>query len=930
MNPMRHIAAVLFASASLIAQPYAIDTAAGGVPPQTPVPAMSASISPSQVAADPSGNVYFSSRNAVFKIDAGNSLTRIAGNARPGFSGDGGPAAGAQLNNPNGLAVDASGNLYVADTGNGRIRRVSIDGLIATVAGAGGTANGAGDGGPANLATLYQPFGVALDSAGNLYLVDNVSVRKVSSDGIIRTVASCSSYQCGAPPTAIAADSSGVVYVAVNSRVWKIPTAGIIAAVAGTPTASGGYSGEGGPATQAVLGRIGGLAVSSQGTLYLADTLNDRILRIAGDGTVSTIAGGPATGAPLAGPNGLAIDKAGNIYVAEAGDAEVFDAGGGPVYISPGGQDIRKIASNGTMTTVAGNGSQAYSGDGGMATAAQLNAPWGVAADGGGNLYIGDSGNHTVRKIAANGTISTVAGTGVRGDSGDGGPAALAQIDVPLGVAVDGAGSVYVAECLGARIRKLSAAGAIATVAGTGTAGYAGDGGPAVNAELACPHGVAVDASGNLFIADTYNHRVRKIGPDGTISTVAGNGTPGFSGDGGPALKAQLSAPTSLAMDASGNLYVADTGNNRIRRISRDGTISTVAGCADMYHESSDDGLPATSAVLSGPQGVAADTAGNLYIAETRGNHVRRVSAAGIISTVAGRALYGYLAYFDGNLDLFLHGYSGDGGPATSALLGSPYGLAVDSNFNVYVADLPNGAVRMLKPSPIANAASMLAGPIAAGEAVTLFGFGLGPASLVTNPPDGSGALGTEVAGTQVFFDGVAAPVIYTSATQVAAIVPSVTGSTASVEVRYLGGTAARFTAALVPFAPALFTYDSTGRGLAAAIDRDHSYNSLTASAAPGDTVTLFATGDGLAAQPSAAVTVTIGGVAAQIVRVGPAPGLPGVTQIDVTVPANALAATTFLLDQDLHVPVPVVLQVGGISSQPAVYITVLYLGGFA
>jgi uncharacterized protein (TIGR03437 family) len=441
---------------------------------------------------------------------------------------------------------------------------------------------------------------------------------------------------------------------------------------------------------------------------------------------------------------------------------------------------------------------------------------------------------------------------------------------------------------------------------------------------------VAADGSGSLYIADTYNHRLRKIGPDGTIATIAGNGTPGFAGDGGSALKAQVNAPTGLAMDASGNLYVADTGNNRIRRISPDGTISTVAGCADLYHESSDDGLPATAAVLSGPQGVAADTAGNLYIAETQGNHVRRVSAAGIISTIAGRALYGYLAYFDGDLDLFLRGYSGDGGPATSGLLGSPYGLAVDSNFNVYVADLPNGAVRVLEPSPIANAASMLAGPVAAGEVVTLLGTALGPDSLVTNLAGSSGALGTQVAGTQVFFDGVAAPVIYTSATQVAAIVPSVTGSTASVEVRYLGNTAARFTASLVPFAPALFTYDSTGRGLAAAIDKDQSYNSLTSSAMPGDTVILFATGDGLAAQPSAPVTVTIGGVAAQILRVGPAPGLPGVTQIDVIVPGNALSATTFLLGQDLHVPVPVVLQVGGVSSQPAVYITVLYLGGLA
>ena len=937
MKPVRHVAGVLIASASLVAQPYVISTVAGGAPPQTPVPALSASISPSGVATDASGNVYFSSRNAVFKLDGGNTLTRIAGNARPGFSGDRGPAVDAQLNNPNGLAVDTSGNLYIADTGNGRVRRISGEGLIATVAGTGTSTKDAGEGGPANQAVLDRPYGVAVDSAGNLYIADLSAVRRVSPDGIIQTMAGCSLYACipAVAPPAIAVDSASAVYVAAAARVWRISTAGIVTPVAGSPTTIGAYSGEGGPATRAVLGTIAGLAVNARDELYLADSGNRRIFKIAGDGTISTTGGnpnstsigdgGPATAALLATPNGLAIDRSGNLYVADLGEEGLSNVGGGPLYVS--GHRIRRIATSGTITTVAGNGTQGYAGDGGPAAVAQLDAPWGVAAGSDGNLYIGDSGNHTVRKIAANGTITTVAGTGVPGSLGDGGPAARAQLNVPLGVAVDGSGNLYVAECLGARIRKVTAAGGIATVAGTGSSGYGGDGGPAVNAQLACPHGVAVDASDNLYIADTGNNRLRKVTMDGTITTVAGNGAPDFGGDGGPALNAKLNAPTSLAIDTSGNLYIADTGNNRIRRISGDDTITTVAGCADQLHFSSDDGLPATAAVLGLPQGVAVDRAGNLYIADTYGNHVRRVSGAGVISTIAGRALYGYLAYFDGNLDLYLHGYSGDGGPATSGLLGSPYALAVDSNFNVYLADSPNGAVRALKPSPIANAASMLSGPIAAGEVVTLFGVGLGPGELVINPPDSTGVVSTEVGGTQVFFDGVAVPVIYTSAVQVAAVVPSITGSTANVEVHYSGKTAAAFTVPLVPFAPALFTSGSAGRGLAAAINQDQSYNSLTSSAMPVDRLTLFATGDGLASQPSAAVTVTIGGVAAQILNVGPAPGRLGVTQIDVRVPVDALAATNFLLGYDLHVPVSVVLQVGGISSQPAVYITVQYLG---
>jgi uncharacterized protein (TIGR03437 family) len=910
------------------AQPYLISTVAGGAPPPTPVLATNASISPSGVATDPAGDVYFSSRNAVFKLDLSHSLTRIAGNSRPGFSGDGGRALDAQLNSPNGLAVDRSGSLYIADSGNGCVRRVSGDGLIATVAGVPIPSSDPGDGGLATKAALSQPFAVAFDAAGNLYIADTISIREVTGDGIINRIAGQGGTQIS--PTAMAVDSTGVVYIGLNSRVARLTAGGVLTTVAGSPNIGGTYRGEGGPASQAVLETIAGLAVNANGELYLAEAFSNRILRVARDGIISTVAGngdnvsagdgGPATAATIGGPAGLAFDAAGNLYVAELGRSLEYPAASGLPYFSDSGRRIRKIATSGTITTVAGNGTAEYSGDGSTATAAQLDAPWGVAADSGGNLYVSDSGNHTVRKIASSGIITTVAGTGIRGSTGDGGPATGARLNVPLGIALDGAGNIYVAECFNPRIRKISAAGVITTVAGNGASGYGGDGGPAVNAQLACPHGVAVDASGTLYIADTDNHRLRKVGPDGTISTIAGNGVYGFAGDGGPALNAQLYAPTSLAMDSSGNLYIADTGNGRIRRISRNGAIATVAGCADSGHVSSDDGLAATAAVLSGPQGVAVDAAGNLYIAETQGNHVRRVSASGVISTIAGRALYGYLAYYDG---LSQHGYSGDGGPATSARLGTPYALAVDSNFNVYIADLPNGAVRMLKPSPIANAASMLAGPVAAGELVTLYGSGLGPEDLTINPPDATGAVSSEAAGTEVLFDGVAAPVIYTSATQVAALVPSISGSTTSVEVRYRGKTAVAFTVPVAPFAPALFTYDSTGRGLAAATDQDHSYNSFTSSAMPGDTVRLFATGVGLAAQPAAPMSVIIGGVTAQILHVGPALGQLGVTEIDVKVPMDALAATRSLYGFDIHVPVSVLLQVGETTSQPGVYITV-------
>src|SRR6266545_622708 len=388
------LAAPIIAVAVLHAQPYVITTVAGGALPQTPVTATDASVSPNGVTVDGAGNVFFSSRNAVFKLDVKGVLTHIAGTSRPGFSGDGGPALNAQFNYPNGLAFDQSGNLYIADTGNNRVRRISTNGLITTVAGLGTFRSDPGDGGPAIQATLYEPFGVALDPAGNLYVGDDWSIRKISPDGIITTLAGCP--VCSA--TVLALDSIGNLYVGASAGVWKITPGAAITEIAGMRCCLGGYSGEGGPATQAILGRIGGIAVGAKGELYLADMVNSRIFRIATDGTIHTSASG------LLGPSALVFDSAGNLYVAELGDWYVTlgSVGSfGTFYISGSGRRLRKIAPDGTITTVAGNGTEEYSGDGGPSTAAQLDAPWGLAADSHGNIYISDSGNHTVRRIAS-------------------------------------------------------------------------------------------------------------------------------------------------------------------------------------------------------------------------------------------------------------------------------------------------------------------------------------------------------------------------------------------------------------------------------------------------------------------------------------------------------------------------------------------------
>jgi len=299
---------------------------------------------------------------------------------------------------------------------------------------------------------------------------------------------------------------------------------------------------------------------------------------------------------------------------------------------TPESEIVRPARPVGGNFVVAGNGSPGYKGDGGLATSAEIANPAGVAVDRAGNVYIADAGNHRVRKVALDGVISTVAGNGDAGYLN------------PLGVAVDAAGSLYIADAANNRIRKVGPGGAMSTVAGNGISGYSGDGGPATEASLNYPSGLAVDAAGNLFIADTYNQRIRKVAVDGTISLVAGNGNAGYSDDGGAATSASLYVPVGVAVDVAGVLYIADSGNRRVRKVGADGRISTEAG-----------GLDAA--------GVAVDLAGNLYIAESRQDRIRRVGVKGEVSTV-------------------------------NVTLSGPSGAAVDAAGNLYIADMYGQVIR--------------------------------------------------------------------------------------------------------------------------------------------------------------------------------------------------------------------------------------------
>jgi len=334
------------------------------------------------------------------------------------------------------------------------------------------------------------------------------------------------------------------------------------------------------------------------------------------------------------------------------------------------------------INTFAGNGSYSFF-NGVAATATGLNLPTSVAVDGFGNVFIDDGNNFRVRKVNSMGIISTIAGTGTVGYSGDGGPATAANLNYPRDIAFDGSGNMYIADNVNNVIRKVNTAGIISTFAGTGTAGYTGDGGAATSAELYNPMGVAIDGSGNVYIGDHFNHVVRKVNGSGIISTFAGNGINGYSGDGGPATAAELGLPVGITFDATGNLYIGDGYDGALRKVNTSGVISTFAG--NGTYGSSGDGGPATLAAVS-PADVAVDHWGNVYFADDNFGRIRKVNTSGFISTYAGTGAYDYCC---------------DGGPATVAKLAGPYGVAVDAIGRVYIADTYNGRVRAVSRPPL-------------------------------------------------------------------------------------------------------------------------------------------------------------------------------------------------------------------------------------
>jgi len=782
---LRAIPVLLATTALLAADNYVIQTVAGGSATGDNGPASSALLLQAEgVTIDGLGNVYFADAgaNRVSKISPNGMIQTVAGNGTSGLSGDGGAATAAQLNQPYGIALDLAGNLYIADLGNARVRKVDAAGIITSIAGGGTSAPSSSKSIQAVSALLQSPRNVAFDATGNLYITDFSA-----------------------------------------QQVYKVDATGVLTVFAGT--GKSGYGGDGASAALAQLSYPAGVAADAQGSIYIADSGNNAVRRV-WYGNITTVA------AKLPSPTGVALDSAGRLYIASPN---------APATAASAGANMQVVAAND------------------------------VASDPGGTLYLTTA--HLIERLIGS-SLGTIAGTTGAANTGDGGSATLAGLSGPVALAITSAGDIYVAEQTANRIRKIAAGGTISTVV--------------ANSSLKAPAGVAVDSSGNVYFADTGNNAVRRISATGIIADVA----------------TMLNAPSCLRLGSDGSLYICDTGNNRILKVTAAGSQSMAASIAKptglavaadgtLYVASgsqvvkfSPSGATSTAlGQLSSPAGLAIDSSGNLLVAESGMNRVLTVDSAGTITVLAGTGT---------------SGFSGDGGAANAAQLNNPLDVILDASGNILIADTGNNRIRKLtsaagaaglstsNPSTtppattpptttttpatpatlnVVNAASQVSGPVAPNEIVTIYGSGFVPSN------------------TQVTFDSVAATIFYAGPKQLNVLVPATVkpNATTALNIMVSGASVGSATLNTTPSNPALFTV-SAGTGAAAALNQDGSANSDANPAIRGTVVSLFLTGDG---QSGGQATVTIAGYAADVLFSGPAPGLPGLTQVNLRVPSG-------------------------------------------
>jgi uncharacterized protein (TIGR03437 family) len=961
---------------------------------------------PSALTYDAQGNLYIAEtfNDRIRKVNASDGkISTVAGGAGNGYAGDGGPATSARLNCPTGVAVDAQGNIYIADRDNHRIRRVSAaDGLITTFAGT-GTRGSNGDNGDAVNAQLNTPFRVIFDKQGNLLIADtdNHRIRKVGTDGKITTLAGTGVLGAGGDgalatnaqlnaPIGLALDAEGNLFIADsdNHKIRRVvASSGIITTIAGTGVR--GNTGDGGAATAARIGFPEGVFVDAQNNVFIADTFNDRVRRIAAsDGRIATVAGNglngysgdgtSATGTRLNCPTEIITDASGRLLIADRDNHRVrivqavpasdttppaivltapttnptFTTSTSPLTLNGTASDANGVVqvqwfndrgfsgnaagtntwaalniplligtNNLTVTaidisgnassvqlavtfnpqqlvsTLAGNGTFGGTGDGGAAVAAQLWSPRAVTVDGQGNVYVADTQNHRIRKIAPSGVITSFAGTGILGSSGDGGPATEATLNEPRSVLADSAGNVYIGDFRNNRVRKVTPDGKISTVVGTGVEGDRGDGGLATQAELSAPLGLTLDAQGNLYLADSLNNRVRKVNAsDGKISTVAGNGEVGFSGDGGPATAARFNFLAGVAVDRQGNLFITDQGNYRVRKVNAsDGRVSTIAGTGEPGYNG--DGIQASTARLNETRLITTDAAGDLYLADQVNNRIRKITfSTGLITTVAGSGV---------------GGFGGDNGSPASALLNFPTDVAIDAQGNLYIADGGNHRIRKVQAAANVRAVASISAasftPNLASEALAAaFGVNLATTTQVAT----SVPLPTSLAGTSLRVrdsQGVErfAPLFFVSPDQVNYQVPAGTANgLATVTVNTGNGGLLTGTVNINSTAPGLFSANSDGQGVPAGIavrvkaSGEQTFELISRVEgsrfvpAPldlgpeGEQVILVLFGTGYRNRNAGgSVSVRIGGTDAEVLFAGPQGDLVGLDQLNVRLP---------------------------------------------
>ena len=636
------------------------------------------------IATDPRGNIYIShrSQNRIRKLSPNGTITTIAGNGIAGFSGDGVPALESSLNFPAGLAFD-KGNLYVADRNNHRIRKIDSKGIISTVAGT-GIPECCNDNGLAVEAHLHFPSDIDVDTEGNLYISDrsNNRIRKVNPDGIITTIAGL-----------------------------------------GKP----GYGGDFGPADKALLKYPFGISHDNKGNFYIADRGNNRVRKIDQRGIITTIAGdgthsfggdyGPANQSSLAFPTDVIVDSLGMVYIADRNNNRVrkidrlgvittlmglsqteFNGDNEisaettlhlPFALALNGEDrllvvdrnhfrVREVRlQSNQVETIAGNGTFLFRGDGGPGGGATLDAPSGIAVDSKGNVLFADRLHQRIRRVGSNGILETVIGNGKQGNEGNGRPGIEATLHLPEVLVMDHEDNIYLTQRTGNAwiIRKSNAEGIITHFAGNGRQGNTGDGGPAIEASFHTISDIAADGSGNIFIADSINRNIRKVDKNGVISTIAEANLEGLGTE---------VHPNGIVVDKAGSIFFSDSGSSKVYKIDTNGAITLIAGTGD-FGDHGDGGL-ALEAGLRSPGGLAIGPEGFLYIAEQTTHRIRRVDSSGIITGYVGTGKFGY---------------SGDGGPAIEANIKTPFRMDFDREGNLYFSDRDNNRIRKVDTSGV-------------------------------------------------------------------------------------------------------------------------------------------------------------------------------------------------------------------------------------